>query len=270
MKTKGFTLIELLVVIAIISILAAMLLPALQSARSRATLTSCMSLTRQLAYAVSIYTSNCDDIFPGGAQIAQGVRLRWPDNLLARGYLDSKEGFQCPADDITDNGSMYYGDQYFYPDYWCSYAFPMMLWNIGLRVGQRPRLANHEGATDKQIMLGDAEGNFLQGQYMGRAYSDGQYAFRGCYENQFPFRRHNGKCAYVMLDGHAQSMVVPVSYAADSAEFQDQIVDQFELCDGETLAPQYDDGAGNFAWGHKHVCFWNRYGRGLFMSDIWD
>ncbi len=62
-KLRSFTLIELLVVIAIIAILAAILLPALQSARERGKASNCNSNQKQMGQIFSFYTNDFGSYF---------------------------------------------------------------------------------------------------------------------------------------------------------------------------------------------------------------
>ena len=120
-RLVGFTLIELLVVIAIIAILAALLLPALNRAKSKAWRIQCVNNQRQLSIAWHAYTDDNQGRFPSNGYGTTGKLwvvgrehiepeaytnvsyLLDPQYALFADYVRTRGVYKCPADRTTIN-----------------------------------------------------------------------------------------------------------------------------------------------------------------------
>lgn len=139
---RGFTLLELLIVVALFAILAALLLPAVQSARETARRAACQSNLRQLALAANLHHDALrtfpsgihQTVFPESPQYRgtslfvrllpyveqQGLYARWDqtdpmNNAVGRAAALSASRvpiYECPSDLILENPT-HDGDWYY-------------------------------------------------------------------------------------------------------------------------------------------------------------
>ena len=119
-KRRAFTLIELLVVVAIIAILAALLLPALVSARDRGRQSVCVNNLRQIGFLAGQYQNDYNGYLPAATGYPSGAQ--WGDNTCGlpgsvqlqyynsgvttnqpgNNYRYRMKSFICPSDRRSD------------------------------------------------------------------------------------------------------------------------------------------------------------------------
>lgn len=110
-RNVAFTLIELLVVIGIIAVLAAILFPVFAAAREHARSTACLSNVKQIAAAITMYSSDYDEsivaheVARGDAPLDIQIAGAWTSTLQP--YIKNTDVLLCPSyDDGTTAKAM--------------------------------------------------------------------------------------------------------------------------------------------------------------------
>ena len=224
MAATKFTLIELLIVISIITILAALLLPALRMARLKAQTASCSSNLKQIGIAAISYVHENDDWYPPSANTFY-VQGEYPHGIknAFEALTSLSEGHEIIVTEPTKTPNLFYC-----PADSSSLCFqgaenaPILGYSNNQRIGNldsdyyRPRKMSRCKLPSIVMTFVDTEGRFdSSGLITNRNYVcvDGPYTNEMITKyldlNQMTYLglrrgalRHGGKGNYLFADGH--------------------------------------------------------------------
>ncbi|OGV47656.1 MAG: hypothetical protein A2017_21850 [Lentisphaerae bacterium GWF2_44_16] len=205
----AFTLLELLIVISIIAILAAMLLPALKSARNLAKEIKCLNNEKQIYGFASFYTQDYNDyllpdqafigtdrcVFP---RLLQEIGIAPQGTYANIGAPVAGKMYHCPMEPLTAfspyTGGNWRGTHYGLNGYICGHDF-----NTSTGAYTYPLLkVTKISQTSKRLYGGDNNGN----------------SYPEINSTTGLVMRHSGKSSAFYIDGHAGTVKAIPAYSS--------------------------------------------------------
>lgn len=226
-RNQGFTLIELLVVIAIIALLAALLLPAISSAKARSQGMASLSNTRQLAFAWLLYSDDHNGRLAynlggmGRAPTTLRTNANWVNNVMSweldadntnnAALVDASLGayvsrnaavYRCPADYTLSSIQRQAG--------WShrnrSYSMNAMIGDAG-DLTYSGRNVNNPAYVQffKITTIPQPSEIFVFVEEHADSINDGYFINRAYYPEwlDLPASHHNESAPFAFADGHA-------------------------------------------------------------------
>jgi prepilin-type N-terminal cleavage/methylation domain-containing protein/prepilin-type processing-associated H-X9-DG protein len=189
-QKRGFTLMELLVVMSIISILVALIIPALTSARQTAAVSSCVSNLRQIYLGLSMHADDNSERYPeaqdtGTWGVTNAGWVGWMEQINP--YIKDPKIYRCPRQpqDIENNFSYFLGSR-----------------DVFVTTGTfGPIFRSNIQLPEQYILAGDCTYNFVSTDT-----DKDNYVFDCLFTNiQSMSKYHLGKANVLFGDGHVKA-----------------------------------------------------------------
>jgi prepilin-type N-terminal cleavage/methylation domain-containing protein/prepilin-type processing-associated H-X9-DG protein len=204
----AFTLIELLVVIAIVATLAAILFPVLVQARGKAGQCACLSHSRQIGIAATMYMQDYDGVLPLTRHASP--LAGWLESVQP--YVKSRGVFRCPGDASSIGWAQTQAEYEAVPIEKRLSSYYINAWLAGSQG------YGHDAAVQipaSVIYVAESPDDSRSDHFHPMCWGETDPEMPGCARSPFAWnaatgetreialRRHNDGSNYIYVDGHA-------------------------------------------------------------------